>query len=345
MAVNQNKKLVILNNEKISKSGNRFYCDNIDMKSIPEGLSKNFKVFVNARKSNIKRSHQINLENIKIASNISTFLFSIFKTFKDKEINYLLISITPYTFFAYLLLFIFRKKIFVYLRSNGYEEYKYILGFIGPFLFHIMFTIVLWKANLISCRSHLLKGKSGKIVAPSQLSKKWFLSHQKPNLNKVKLLYVGRIKAEKGIFSLLEIFQNLKMDVNLSIVGVGKNDSENKVNQKNVNVIDFENKNDSIIKVYDSHNIFILPSFTEGHPQVVDESLSRLRPVIVFEEISHVIGDRKGIFVSKRNPISLSKTISHIMANYYSIEKKIMQNVLPTKDNFLKQMSNIIKEN
>ena len=140
-------------------------------------------------------------------------------------------------------------------------------------------------------------------------------------------------------------FQNLKVDVNLSIVGVGKNDSVNKVNQKNVNVIDFENKNDSIIKVYDSHNIFILPSFTEGHPQVVDESLSRLRPVIVFEEISHVIGDRKGIFVSKRNPISLSKTISHIMANYYSIEKKIMQNVLPTKDNFLKQMSNIIKEN
>ena len=343
--MNSNKKLIIISNEKASTSKEKIYCDNIDMKSISEGLSKNYEVLMISRKSNTKRFHQINVEKIKLANNIFTFLFSILKTFKYKEANYLIVSITPYTFFSYLLLFIFRKKIFVYLRSNGYEEYKYILGFIGPFLFHIMFTIVSWKANLISCRSHLLKGKSGKIVAPSQLSKKWFLSHQKPNLNKVKLLYVGRIKAEKGIFSLLEIFQNLKMDVNLSIVGVGKNDSENKVNQKNVNVIDFENKNDSIIKVYDSHNIFILPSFTEGHPQVVDESLSRLRPVIVFEEISHVIGDRKGIFVSKRNPISLSKTISHIMANYYSIEKKIMQNVLPTKDNFLKQMSNIIKEN
>ena len=343
--MNSNKKLIIISNEKASTSKEKIYCDNIDMKSIPEGLSKNYEVLMISRKSNTKRFHQINVEKIKLANNIFTFLFRILKTFKYKEANYLIVSITPYTFFSYLLLFIFRKKIFVYLRSNGYEEYKYILGFIGPFLFHIMFTIVSWKANLISCRSHLLKGKSGKIVAPSQLSKKWFLSHQKPNLNKVKLLYVGRIKAEKGIFSLLEIFQNLKMDVNLSIVGVGKNDSENKVNQKNVNVIDFENKNDSIIKVYDSHNIFVLPSFTEGHPQVVDESLSRLRPVIVFEEISHVIGDRKGIFVSKRNPISLSKTISHIIANYYSIEKKIMQNILPTKDNFLKQMSNIIKEN
>ena len=103
--MNQNKKLVILNNEKISKSGNRFYCDNIDMKSIPEGLSKSFKVLVNARKSNIKRFHQINIEKIKLASNIFTFLFSILKTLKYKEASYLIISITPYTFFSYLLLF------------------------------------------------------------------------------------------------------------------------------------------------------------------------------------------------------------------------------------------------
>ena len=343
--MSQNKNLVIINNEKVSQEANSFYCDNIDMKSIPEGLSNKLEVLFIGRKSIVERFHKINLKKIIIKSNIFSFLFAIFKTFKNKETKYLLISISPYTFFASLLLIIFRKKFFVYIRSSGYEEYKYIIGFFGPFIYHIMFTIVSWKANLISCRSHLLKGKSGKIVAPSQLSKKWFLSHQKPNLDKVKLLYIGRIKIEKGIFSLLEIFQNLKMDVNLSIVGVGKNDSENKVNQKNVNVIDFENKNDAIIKVYDSHNIFILPSFTEGHPQVVDESLSRLRPVIVFEEISHVIGDRKGIFVSKRNSISLSKTISHIMVNYYSIEKEIMQNVLPTKDNFLKQMSNIIKEN
>jgi len=117
--MNQDKKLVIINKEKIFEKDNSFYCDNVDLKSIAEGLSKNFKTSVIAKKSNIKRFHKINLENIEIASNIFTFLFSIFKTFKDKEINYLLISITPHTFFAYLLLFIFKKKIFVYLRSNG----------------------------------------------------------------------------------------------------------------------------------------------------------------------------------------------------------------------------------
>ena len=153
--MNSNKKLVIINKEKISKSGNSFYCDNVDLKSIPEGLNKNLKVAVMARKSNNQRFHKINLKNIEIASNIFTFLFSIFKTFKDKEINYLLISITPHTFFAYLLLFIFKKKIFVYLRSNGYEEYKAILGFIGPAIYSIMYTFVTFKSNIVNSKLYI----------------------------------------------------------------------------------------------------------------------------------------------------------------------------------------------
>ena len=337
-------KLVIISNESIFKDDNIFYCDNIDMKSIPEGLKKNFEVLLIGRKSKVKRSHKIDLLKVKMASNMFSFLIDIFKTFKNKEKKYLLISITPYTFLASLLLFIFRKNFFVYLRSNGYEEYKCILGFIGSFLYHIMFTIVSWKAKLISCRSHLLNGKFGKIVSPSQLSEKWFLSHQRADINEIELLYIGRIKIEKGVFSLLKILKNLKIDVKLSIIGVGKN-NKNEINQKNVKVIDFENKNDAIIKMYDTHNIFILPSFTESHPQVLDESLARRRPVIVFEDISHVIGDRKGVFVSKRDAISLSKTINYIMSNYQSIQEKIMENVLPTKANFLKQMVNIIEEN
>ena len=54
------KDLFIINNEKIIKDIDSFYCDNIDIKSIPEELNKNFNVTVIARNSNIKRKHQIN---------------------------------------------------------------------------------------------------------------------------------------------------------------------------------------------------------------------------------------------------------------------------------------------
>ena len=84
MAVNQNKKLVILNNEKISKSGNRFYCDNIDIKSIPEDLNKNFNVTLIARNSKIKRARQIDLANIEII-NISILIKKINNKEKNKR--------------------------------------------------------------------------------------------------------------------------------------------------------------------------------------------------------------------------------------------------------------------
>ena len=51
----KNKNLVIINNEKIFKK-DFFYCDNIDMQSIPEDLNKNFKVTVIARSSKLKGS-------------------------------------------------------------------------------------------------------------------------------------------------------------------------------------------------------------------------------------------------------------------------------------------------
>ena len=89
-----------------------------------------------------------------------------------------------------------------------------------------------------------------------------------------------------------------------------------------IKIFHFKNENDSdIIKFYDDHNIFILPSFTEAHPQVLDEALSRFRPVIVFSEISHVKRDREGVFVYKRDHKSLIDTIKYIINNYKDIEK------------------------
>ena len=41
---------------------NSFFCDNLDMKSTPEGLKKSFDVNIIARKSKKQRSHKINLE-------------------------------------------------------------------------------------------------------------------------------------------------------------------------------------------------------------------------------------------------------------------------------------------
>ena len=100
-----------------------------------------------------------------------------------------------------------------------------------------------------------------------------------------------------------------------------------------------------LIDAYDNHNILILPSYTEGQPYVVDESLARRRPVLIFRDIEHIIKGRKGIFVAERNIDSLTKTINYIIKNYYDIQKKIELNKFPLEEDMFKQISDVIVKN
>ena len=70
----------IISNEKIFRQSADFYCGNVDMKVLPEGLSTYHKVQFIGRSSNKKNGHKLNLENIKVASNIFRFLYFVLKT-------------------------------------------------------------------------------------------------------------------------------------------------------------------------------------------------------------------------------------------------------------------------
>lgn len=336
------KKLYIITNESIFIDPNKnYFCDNIDFKTIPEELNNYFDVNIIGRKSIKERSKKINLKDIYLFKNIFFYLIEIFKNLKNNDNKYLIISISPYTLLASILLKMYSKKTFLYLRSDGYKEYKSIFGFFGPSIYHLMFKIGVFKSNLIVCRKHLLKEKNGSVVSPSQLNDKWFKDIKSINTAKTKLLYVGRLRVEKGIFSLLNILRDTKHL--LTIVTAEKN-IKLKEKYPNVELISYENYNDTIIKFYDEHNIFILPSFTEAHPQVLDESLARCRPVIVFSEIDHVKRDREGVFVCERDINSLNNTINYINNNYENILDKIKKNKLPTKKEFIEEMKKIISK-
>jgi len=337
------KNLVILNNEKIFSEENSFYCDDMDIKSIPEGLAELNNVYYISRRLQKKGRHKLNLKNIKVASNILLFLYYIFKTFKIKDNNYLLISINPYTFVSFLFLKFFRKKIFVYLRSSGHEEYKHIIGSWAVIIYDFMYKIVTFNTNVIVV-DYRLHNKEKKIhlARPSKLDSLWFSDCKETKTDQIKLLYVGRINPEKGILEFLKMLNQLELKVHLSIVSNTKN---LKVNEQRVKLLGYGFDTKSLINIYDDHNIIILPSFTEGHPQVVDEALARVRPVVIFEDISHIVQGKRGIFVSKRNVVSLSDTLNYIMKNYREIEKDIKKNILPTREDFIKNISSIIEKN
>ena len=336
------KKLFIFSNESIFIQDQKYFCDNIDLKSSPEGLNKRFDVNLMGRKSSKKRAHEIKLKKIKIFTNIFSYLSEVIKSTKSENTKYLVISISPYTFLVCLFLRIFGKTPIVYLRSDGYGEYKAILGNLGKLIYHLMFSLTSIISNLISCRNYILRGRKGKVIYPSQLDSIWIRKPKIQDVKSFKLLYVGRIRVEKGIFSLASLIKN-KRNIFLTIVGAEKNTSY-KINQSNINIQVTQSNKLRLIKYYDDHNIFILPSFTEGHPMVLLEALARRRPVIIFEDIKHVIGDKKGIFVAKRNFLNFFGMLNHIKKNYKKIQKDMMKNELPTNKEFIEEFVKAIDD-
>ena len=334
------KDLIIINNEKIFIENDNFYCDNLDLKILPEELNNYHQVQYIVRSSNKNKHQKINLKNINAATNILKFIYFIIKTFKIPNATYLLVCITPYTFFSFLLLFLFRKRVFVYLFSSGHEEYKHILGSWSVWIYHVMYKIVTSYSKVIVCHERLFDKKKSHLVYISRLDDEWFTNHKDALLDKVRFLYVGRMSPEKGIFEFLNMFNKIKFDAEFSIVGNLENQD---ISNNNIKLLGYIADPQSLINIYDNHNIMVLPSFTEATPYVVDEALSRKRPVIIFEDIDYIVRDKKGIFVSKRDLNSFSETTKHIMDNYQEIQKKIEKNELPTKKRMIKQISDIIK--
>ncbi len=336
------KNLIIINNEKCTKINGEIFCENIEIKSLSQMFRNDLKVNFILRESKIEPIHKIQSKNVSLSSNIFLFLRSVLRSIFKNKSDYLIVSVTPYTFLSFIILFLFRRKIFLYLRSDVKKETTQILGKPASFIFKILELIMMSFSEVIAVNKTIIKKKHYHLVTPSQLDNKWFENTSYPKFDKIKLLYIGRVKIEKGIFSLIEIFKKIydKKSLSLTIIGKGK-----KINNfsNNISFLRSISEKEDLIKKYDEHAILILPSYTEGYPQVLIESLARRRPVIIFNEIEHVKKNYKGVFISNRDPENLLILINKIISNYSSIFDDMGKNNLPTRSDFEKQLNKIFR--
>ena len=83
------------------------------------------------------------------------------------------------------------------MRSDGYGEYKAILGKIGPLIYHFMFSITGAISNLISCRDYILRGKKGKLINPSQLDSVWLRQPKNIEIRNFKFYMLEELELKK----------------------------------------------------------------------------------------------------------------------------------------------------
>jgi glycosyltransferase involved in cell wall biosynthesis len=336
------KNLVIINNEKCIKKGDSFYCENIEISSITNLLSKTLNIKLILRELAVNPIHKISNSKVITSLNIFIFIKNIINSAIRDNAKYLIISVTPYTFTSFLFLLLFKKKIFLYLRSDGKKEISIIFGKKISFIYKMVENIMVKFCNLIVVNNLISKKKKFYLVNPSQIDGEWFKDIKDSKRDTIKLLYMGRLKIEKGVYSLIDIFKKIKYsEKGLSLTLIGQGNKPKEASNK-IKFLEPISAKKNLIEQYDQHDIFILPSYTEGHPQVLIESLVRQRPVVVFEEIEHVLQKYEGVFVCKRDHNYLLNLIKFIDKNYEEILEKMKKNRYPTKENFFKQLNKIL---
>lgn len=138
------------------------------------------------------------------------------------------------------------------------------------------------------------------------------------------VLYVGRIVAEKGLSTLIEAFAKLRQDkfnASLVIVGEGpiKERLENETRKRGLDTcINFTGLVDepSLVKLYRSSDVFVLPSLYEPFGIAALEAMASLLPVVVSDTggLSEIVeNDVTGVKVPVNDPDSLSAALRRLL--------------------------------
>ena len=232
----------------------------------------------------VKGSYNFNYLDIS-SLNIVMKLFWILRFIWKNKYNELIVGgwdILEYWLFVF---FSFKKKNALVLESSYYESISTgIKGFVKKlFLSRVSTVYASGKSNKDLAESLGFKGKI-KITHGVGL----FNIIKQPEYqcrNVVKnFLYVGRFVKVKNLKLLVSVF-NKHPELTLNMVGFGPLEKELKVIAKENIIFHGAVDNKKLPTIYQSNDVFILPSYSEPWGLVVEEALNNGTPIILSNRI------------------------------------------------------------
>lgn len=210
----------------------------------------------------------------------------------------------------------------------------------------LVLNILAGRVNKLSCNGiglyqnlRLFFGSECRVLDESTLEEDFMstgaMLNSAPDFNKnspVRLLYVGYLRAAKGIDYLFEAFRHVLIqypECKLLLVGDGeyKNSLYDKVEQLGLSesVVFLGNIpfGDRLFDVYRSSDIFVFPSLSEGSPRVVLEAMAFGLPVIATDvgNTKFLLEDDRGICVQPTNADELLNAMLEIIPDRLLREK------------------------
>jgi glycosyltransferase involved in cell wall biosynthesis len=176
-----------------------------------------------------------------------------------------------------------------------------------------------------------LRCRDGRVVVSSCLYEREMRPRENLKLgNPPKLLFVGYLRPEKGIHNLLDAFEMLRKSRPLKLTLVGGTDkttnAETEVRARIANspyrdditvtgLIDF---GEELFELYRSHDVFVLPSLSEGTPRTLVEARAFGCPVVATRVggiPSSVQNGVNGLLVSPNDSLGLASAVDRLLTD------------------------------
>jgi glycosyltransferase involved in cell wall biosynthesis len=287
-----NVNLIIGSYENINISENKFLT--IHMLQYTTGLSKHKQAF---------RYFRLNLQ-------VMLKLFSLRNSY-----NQVIFFMESCPLLPMLFSFLFRKRIYWMLPSKiSYSKkdlHSKIENFLSKIGCHLTTKIVLYSYKILTDWKLESQQKKTLIAHEHFLDFSNFYI-QKPFSNRSNLIgYIGRLSAEKGIQNFVEalpIIIDRYQDLKIIIGGDGplKNDVKNSLEKQNISdhvTIYSWIAHDSLPNYFNKLRLIVLPSYTEGLPNIMLEAMACGTPVLATAvgAIPDVIRDGETGFIMENN--------------------------------------------
>ena len=322
-----------------------FFKRNIE-KIIPYlnvSIASSFFFYNNDEKKKFKNfihENKITWYRINIKRDISIFsdfhvLFQLFKVIKKNKYSISLTFMPKAGLLGQIILFFKKVPIRIhYFMGQLWENEK---NFLKKYLL-LYLDILIYKLStnpLDVSKTHknlLVKNKIGldkniRVIGNGSVSgineKYFFLNENKlksNEINKLKILFIGRLNEDKGLIDIFNIAENLilkKTKFTFDIVGP---DEDNIVeyfdkNHKNLkpyfNFYGFQN---DVTEFYKKNNLFLFPSYRESFGQVVAEAAASGIPIISYNitGIKEIVNNKIGFLFEPGDLNNISNFLDEI---------------------------------
>lgn len=143
--------------------------------------------------------------------------------------------------------------------------------------------------------------------------------------DELRILYVGRLLAEKGIFDLVESLPRVREQVSATLVVVGEGEEEAALRTR-VGELGLEPFVDlrgylidsALADAYASATVFVLPSWSEGFPTVLAEAMDAGLPIVTTRirgAVDHLREGVNALFVAPHDVAGLAGALARILGD------------------------------